>query len=339
MYRTGKSQYYIMSLGWGIIAYYFAVYINSSFIRFGWADRDQVVRLTAPIAEEIFKCLIVFFLVRRKDFVYIMDGVAYGFGAGIGFAVLENIEYISSSPAGVALLLAVARVFSTNLIHATGTAIVGAALGSSRLAKGANRISFPLGGLLIAIVAHVGFNNLVNNSNPLIFAFIYAGVGLFIIYTIVQYGFKKASADIKNTIGMRDKITANEAAIVNRMSTIDDILKPLMEHISPNDMKKVREFIILQAQLGLQRNNLNNSQEGPLREGIVQEIESLKKRIDDVRQNLSYFCMLQVRLLFPENNIPFWSLLEQRANTGRAGGGLWANLDNRTKESKEADAN
>ncbi len=341
MYRTGKLQYNLLSMGWGIVSYYLAAYINSTIFHNGWADRDQIVRFIAPMVEETLKCLIVFYLIRRKDFVYIMDGIAYGFGAGIGFAVLENIEYVTAAPAGIALSLALARVFSTNIIHATGTAIIGSALGYSRLANDASRIFFPLGGLLFAIAGHAGFNNLVTSGAALIFAFIYTGVGIFVISLIVRYGLRKASIDIQNSISMLDSITANEAALVNRVRTLDEALKPMEKYVSPEDLEKVRDFLILQAQLGLQRNNLNNTQNGPLRDGITQEIDSLKKRIDEVRHSLGAFCMLQVRGLFPENNIPFWAILEQRvpaAGTGRAGGGLWTNLENRTKESRDMNA-
>jgi len=333
MYRTGKFHYILLSMGWGIVAYYLAVYINTALLHNGWINLDQLKRFGAPIIEEILKCLIVFYLIRRKDFIYIMDGIAYGFGAGIGFAVLENIEYVTAAPAGMALALALARVFSTNIIHATGTAIVGSALGYSRLADDTSRIFFPLGGLLFAIVAHAGFNNLVNSNMALTFAFIYTGIGVFIISMIVRYGLKKASIDIQNSIGMRDSITANEAALVNRVRTLDEALKPLTKYFSPNDMTKVKDFLILQAQLGLQRNNMNNAQDVSLRDGITQEIDSLKKRIDEVRNDLGPYCMLQVRGLFPENNIPFWAILEQRVpatGTGRAGGGVWTNLENRT---------
>ena len=340
MYRTGKFQYHLLSMGWGIIAYYVAAYINSTIYQNGLADRDQIVRFVAPIVEEILKCLIVLYLIRRKDFVYIMDGILYGFGAGIGFAVLENIQYLTAAPAGIALSLALARVFSTNVIHAAGTAIIGSALGYSRLANDSSRIFIPLGGLLFAIGAHAGFNHLVNSGAALVFAFIYTGVGVFIISLIVRYGLRKASIDIQNSISMRDSITANEAALVNRVRTLDETLEPLAKYVSPEDIEKVRDFLILQAQLGLQRNNLNKAQNASLRDGISQEIESLKKRIDEVRHDLGAFCMLQVRGLFPENNIPFWAILEQRVpatGTGRAGGGLWANLENRTKEVKDMD--
>ncbi len=340
MYRTGKFQYILLSMGWGIVAYYLAFYINSTVYNNGWAGREQIVRFVAPVVEEILKCLIVFYLVRRKDFVYIMDGIAYGFGAGIGFAVFENIQYLMVAPVGGALMLGLARVFSTNLIHAIGSAVIGSALGYSRLAKDSSRVFLPLGGLLFAIAAHAGFNHLVNSGATVIFAFVYTGVGIYVISLIVNYGLKKASMDIQKSIGMLDGVTANEAALVNRVRTLDETLEPLAKYVSPDDMEKVRDFLILQAQLGLQRNNLNNAQNGSLRNGIAQEIESLKKRIDVVRKELGVFCMLQVRGLFPENNIPFWSILEQRvpaAGTGRAGGGLWANLENRTKEARDKD--
>ncbi|MCJ7433215.1 MAG: PrsW family intramembrane metalloprotease [Anaerolineales bacterium] len=344
MYRTGKFHYNLLSMGWGIVAYYLAVYVNTTLIHNEWAGHDQVVRFVAPIIEEILKCLIVFYLVRRKDFVYIMDGIAYGFGAGIGFAVLENIEYVMGAPAGMALALALARVFSTNIIHATGTAIVGSALGYSRLADDASRIYIPLGGLLFAIAAHTGFNNLVNSSAALIFAFIYTGVGVFIISLIVRYGLRKASIDIQNNISMLDSITANEAALVNRVRTLDEALKPMAKCIGPEYVAKVKDFLILQAQLGLQRNNLNNAQDDPLRDGIAQEINNLKKRIDEVRDDLGPFRMLQVRVLFPENNIPFWAILEQRvpaAGTGQIDATQikWMNLPKRaTEKSKDVDA-
>ena len=37
MYGTGKFQYNLLSVGWGIVAYYLAVYINSTIIHNGWA--------------------------------------------------------------------------------------------------------------------------------------------------------------------------------------------------------------------------------------------------------------------------------------------------------------
>jgi RsiW-degrading membrane proteinase PrsW (M82 family) len=341
VYGTGKFKYNLLSMGWGIAAYFLAAYVNSTIYQNHWLTVLQIKTISAPIAEEMLKCLIVFYLIRRRDFVYILDGTLYGFGAGIGFAVLENIQYIMQAPSGMALSLALARIFSVNIIHATGTAIIGSALGYSRLSSDAGRIFIPLGGLLFAMAAHAGFNSLVNNGVALVFAFIYTGVGIFVISLIVRYGLRKASIDIQNNISMLDSITANEAALVNRMRTLDEALKPMEKYISPDDLEKVRDFLILQAQLGLQRNNLKNTQNGPLRDGIVQEIDGLKKRFDEARRGLGAFCMLQVRGLFPENNIPFWAILEQRvpaAGTGRAGGGLWTNLENRTKEARDANA-
>ena len=67
---------------------------------------------------------------RRPKFTYFVDGAIYGFAIGIGFAVFENYEYIAGSSA--ALNTAIGRVISTNLIHATASAIIGIAFGLAR---------------------------------------------------------------------------------------------------------------------------------------------------------------------------------------------------------------
>jgi RsiW-degrading membrane proteinase PrsW (M82 family) len=338
LYRTGKFYYNILTLFWGLAAYFLASYVNRALLNSGWASRDQIVRFAAPVIEEILKCLVVVYLVRRRDFVYIMDGIAYGFGAGIGFAVAENFEYIGLNPA-IALPLAVSRVFSTNIMHATGTAIIGSALGHSRLDGDINRILFALGGLTFAIAAHMGFNNLVNSGAALAFAFLYAAIGAALIYFIVRYGFRKAAAAIQQNLGMLDGVTKNESAVVDRVQILEALLEPITEIFGAQETAKVKELIILQAQLGLQRENLSRVRDDALRRGIAAEVEILRDKVNAVRKSINTYCMLYVRALFPESNIPLWALIQQRVpatGTGRAGGGLWSALEKRTSEAKDS---
>ena len=337
LYRTGKFHYNILTLLWGGVAYLLASHLNPAIQNLGGATRDQMVRFIAPVVEETLKCLIVLYLVRRRDFVYIMDGIAYGFGAGIGFAVFENFEYIGARP-DAAILLAVSRVFSTNIMHATGTAMIGSALGHSRLNRDTSRVFFALGGILFAIAAHMGFNSLVNSSAALVFAFVYAALGAVIISFVVRYGFRKAALAFQQNLGMLDRVTKNESAIVNRVQTLDVILKPVIEVFGEQEADKVRQLIILQAQLGLQRENLNKVRDAALRKGISEEVDKLKARAEAVRKSVNTYCMLYVRGLFPENNIPLWALIQQRVpatGTGQAGGGVWAALEKRTSEAKK----
>ncbi len=127
LYGTGKFHINIITILWGFIAYLLAARINPAMVSSGLATHDQVVRITAPFIEEILKILILVYLVQRADFNYVVDGAIYGFGAGIGFAIIENYEYIMGHSA-IALTVAISRVLSTNLVHATGTGLIGTAL-------------------------------------------------------------------------------------------------------------------------------------------------------------------------------------------------------------------
>ena len=59
-------------------------------------------------------------------------GAIYGFGVGIGFAVAENIFYLSNDAQGAGPMLAISRVLSTSLMHATASSLVGISLGGLR---------------------------------------------------------------------------------------------------------------------------------------------------------------------------------------------------------------
>ena len=118
-------------------------------------ERITVIQFTAPITEEILKALVLIYLVRRPKFTYFVDGAIYGFAIGIGFAVFENYEYIAGSSA--ALNTAIGRVISTNLIHATASAIIGIAFGLARFQRTAGRGLLVILGFAIGMALHLGF--------------------------------------------------------------------------------------------------------------------------------------------------------------------------------------
>ncbi|MEW5939118.1 MAG: PrsW family glutamic-type intramembrane protease, partial [Chloroflexota bacterium] len=117
-FQTSATNLMALCFVWGAIAYFLAAKINSTALSNFWISRDNLVRYSAPILEEILKGAILVYLIRRTDFTYFVDGAIYGFTTGIGFAVFENVEYVFAHP-DAALGLALARVFSTNLIHAS----------------------------------------------------------------------------------------------------------------------------------------------------------------------------------------------------------------------------
>ena len=338
MYRTGTFRYILYCILWGGVAYFLAYLINDTLVNNNLLSEDFLVRFSAPLAEETLKGLFLLYLIRRPNFTYFVDGAIYGFSCGIGFAIFENYEYVLGNPSA-AVALAISRVVSTNLIHATGSALIGISLGIWRLEKSKLRFLFPLGGWLCAFAMHSTFNNIVSDDAILIFAFILSFIGIGIIVFAVFRGLKEEKSWIEEKLGMTDGVTSGEAAIVQRLNKVDNILAPLAQRFGPQKASQIEQFLLMQARLGILRKTIEKLQDEKLRLATLKQIEQLRLEMDDARRAVGAYCMLYLRNIFPENQSPIYELLQQRlASTDKslAGTGLWRTLDQRVKPTNQS---
>ena len=144
------------------------------------AGRALVQYLTAvlvgPPVEEIVKGLALILLIwlLRGEFNNMRDGIIYGALVGLGFNMMETAFYITNyyvqtgTPPYAAQLLARFVFFGVNG-HLLFTSLTGAGFGLARqLAHPAMKVLAAVGGLLLAILAHMTHNALAG--------FIIAGV-------------------------------------------------------------------------------------------------------------------------------------------------------------------
>jgi hypothetical protein len=124
--------------------------------------------LVAPVVEELLKgfTVLVVFLVFRREFDSILDGIVYAAIAALGFAATENTYYIftygfqENGVAG-ALFLTFVRVILVGWQHPFYTAFIGIGFALARLNKSLFvKIIFPLIGLTVAIFAHSVHNTI-----------------------------------------------------------------------------------------------------------------------------------------------------------------------------------
>lgn len=115
----------------------------------------------APLTEETFKSLIILiiFLLYRREFDSVMDGILYGALVGFGFSVVEDVLYLMSSLveggwAGWGLTVAL-RIGLYNLNHSMFTACVGVGFGLARNSREWwKKLLFPMAGWLTAMALH-----------------------------------------------------------------------------------------------------------------------------------------------------------------------------------------
>ncbi len=132
---------------------------------------DLVPVLLAPVVEEGAKAaaLVLVLVLAREEVHGALDGMVYGALVGIGFAMTENFSYLTlaalqGGPAGL-LRGIYLRGLLGGPVHATFTAIAGAALVGSRAFRRAGvRFTVALAGLLAAIGEHVVWNGIASRT-------------------------------------------------------------------------------------------------------------------------------------------------------------------------------
>jgi RsiW-degrading membrane proteinase PrsW (M82 family) len=342
LYRTGAFYYVIFCFIWGGIAYELAAQINPASVNFKLISFDNMLRFSAPIVEEILKGTILLYLIRRANFNYFVDGAIYGFAIGIGFAIFENYEYVLSRP-DAALMLAIGRVLSTNLVHATGSATIGIGLGIARFDRSSRRLLILFSSLAMAIGLHMAFNNLVTRVNSNLQLLYAAGIGFAgaaFIVTIIHRGLREEKSWIEEKLGATDRVTIGETAIVNRLRDVQDILSPVAQRFGPQKADEIEKFLTIQAQLGIKRKILEKvqAQDGNSSETLEAEIEQLRTRMDEARRSVGAYCMLYLRNIFPEDTSPLWgrlqTIVQERVASGTPSDGpsLWSSLNDRIKQ-------
>jgi RsiW-degrading membrane proteinase PrsW (M82 family) len=333
-FETSNSRLMIACFLWGAFAYLSAYQINSTLLRYNLISMDNLVRYSAPVAEEILKGALLLYLIRRADFTYFVDGAIYGFTIGIGFAVFENMEYVLN--AGDPVFLALARVFSTNLIHATACGSIGIALGLSRFEQSGSmrRLQMVLASVVVAMGLHITFNNLVNRGAPMAIAFIVGLSGAGLIVYILMRGMNNLKTWAIEELKEDRRVTANETTIVNQFQKVDSLLAPFSARFGPQKTALAREMLLMQAQMGIHRRTAEKHQDEKMRKAAEEQVTALRAKMDTYRQELGWYCMLQLRGMFPEEGNPWWDKMAAlpQAPKEKAGTGVWSTLNKKTEQ-------
>ena len=112
--------------------------------------------------EEILKFLVLYyFILREKEFNEPMDGIVYGVTASLGFATLENIDYVFNTNWGGVITahdIAFYRSFSAIPLHGLCGVIMGFYFGKYVFTSDQKYLSYSI---LIPILIHGSYNFIV----------------------------------------------------------------------------------------------------------------------------------------------------------------------------------
>jgi len=136
-------------------------------------DFTAYTRYVAPFVEEALKGLIVWGLIRSNRVGFLVDAAIFGFAVGAGFAIFENMYYLTILP-GMQLGTWIVRGFGTAIMHGGATAIL-AVISRALLRQHSTLGAIALiPGFLMASIVHSVFNHfflapIVNTALVLVF--------------------------------------------------------------------------------------------------------------------------------------------------------------------------
>lgn len=120
-------------------------------------SRDQFSRYIAPISEEILKSIWIVFLVWKNRIGFTVDAAITGFAIGAGFAVVENLYFLSAVDAGIQTW--VVRGFGTAIMHGVTTTVFAILFKTFQPDQKKFTIAAIFGAFLAAVFLHSGYNH------------------------------------------------------------------------------------------------------------------------------------------------------------------------------------
>jgi RsiW-degrading membrane proteinase PrsW (M82 family)/GAF domain-containing protein len=204
MYVRRNSGWVLLCLLWGVIGYLAFTVLNTYLFANMGLSKWAVNVIIAPLLQQIFVVLGVFFVINRENFDNLIDGAVYGFASGLGFALYENVEYALLFPDKNLEELGL-QALTISLVYATAAGIIGVAVSQYYFRHRSNRLAILLSGLGAGVGYTVLFKLLVTNEiggSMVPVAFGIGGFTLIGLYVtgllrniLIQVGVQKKRAD------------------------------------------------------------------------------------------------------------------------------------------------
>ncbi|MCS6872147.1 MAG: PrsW family glutamic-type intramembrane protease [Anaerolineae bacterium] len=303
IYGDGKFVSTVLTnLIWGATGAFVIAYVTNVHVALPLVGSVEVVRsITAPITEEIGKALFMVYLIWSPRFHNIVEGAIYGFAAGIGFAIAENLYFTFTGVADFSDILT--RAISTTLMHASASALVGVFLGRYRRSEERYRIIYPWLGFLSAIVLHAAYNNSVavlgEGAHLLMAAVAVGALGGLLTWWQIKRGLRDERKRIDAMLNMRS-VTAKERLALQQMGTdaIDRVFEDLTERFGKRIAEQMRRLMVVQANIGILKSNLNTPASPHLLAAWREEIDQLTAEMSSLQRRIGTLAMVFFRGVF-----------------------------------------
>jgi len=156
-YKLVRVRTVLVSVGFGGVAALGSQMSNDALLGATQLTLADYSFTVAPLVEEAFKASWLIFLISSRRLGFLVDAAILGFAVGVGFALAENLLFLSLRPEA-GLLVWVVRGLGTAVMHGS-TMVLFTVLAQAACERSARvRPWFFLGPFILAVAVHAIFN-------------------------------------------------------------------------------------------------------------------------------------------------------------------------------------
>jgi protease PrsW len=262
-------------------------------------------RYVSPWLEEALKGAVLFYLIRSRRIGMLVDGAIFGFAIGSGFALVENLYYLTTRP-DAHVVVEIVRGFGTAIMHGGATAIfaiVAVALAEKRTEAS---VAVLLPGLLAAVALHSAFNHML--AKP-----VFATLGILLaLPPLMHFVFQRSEqslrdwldADLDSDIELLELINSNEFS----RSHAGIYLQSLREKFRGEVVADMLCYMRLHVELALRAKGVLLLRESGLDAPIDEETREKLVEMQYLERSIGRTGRIAVRPVLPMTSKDLWQI-------------------------------
>ncbi len=264
-----------------------------------------VMRFGAPAIEEVLKGLPLLLFLRAKRIGFLIDAAIAGFAVGTGFALIENLYYLSALPHGQPALWLV-RGFGTAVMHGGTTAILAMTTAVMFERRHSEALWLVIPGLLMAFALHSVFNHFI--FSPV------ASTAIIVIVLppVLVMMFSQSEQYLREWLGSGFDVDADLLRAIRSgefgQSPAGEYLQSLRDHFEGPVVADMLCYVRLQAELSMRAKGVLMLRENGFRVKKDPEVMAKLAELRFLKQNIGKTGELALAPILHDSSHDLWQL-------------------------------
>jgi len=262
-------------------------------------------RYISPLVEEALKGTILVYLIRKNRIGFPVDAAIFGFAAGTGFAMIENLYYLGvMQEAHFAVWIV--RGFGTAIMHGGATAIFGIVAHTLAEEKQSTGPGVLLPGFILAALLHSAFNHFL-------FAPMLSTIGVLVLLPpVLLFVFQKSEASLRKWLAIDFDADTELLELINSgdfsNSKIGRYLDSIREHFKPEVLFDMLCYLRLHTELSMRSTGMLMLRESGFEVETNEEIKSMLQELKFLESSIGRTGRRAVRPFLRISSRDMWQL-------------------------------